>query len=213
MPCRGRRAAATQQRGASETRLVDAREELTQAEAAQRKSEAAAQDQEALLKKLQGQQFQVKTNDAYTALLHEMERAQAAISEAETHVLEAMEASSMARARQREIEVELRGAGRIWRPRSAPATSARRSCRSASRSCAASATRSAASSMRNAAPALREDRDAATPRRDDRRRADLSGLPGRHPASDRDRDPSAATSRSRAPTAHRILVLEEQLRG
>jgi predicted nucleic acid-binding Zn-ribbon protein len=107
----GRRAAAKQQRSAVEARVAAARDELTQAEGAQRKSEAAAQDQEALLKKLQGQQFQVKTNDAYTALLREMEHAQAAISDAETHILEAMEGIERARARHRELETELRHAG------------------------------------------------------------------------------------------------------
>jgi predicted nucleic acid-binding Zn-ribbon protein len=104
----GRRSAAAAQRSAAEARVEAAREELTRAELEQRKSEVAAQDQEALLRKLQGQQFQVKTNDAYTALLHEMERAQAAISEAETHVLEAMEVIETARARQREAESERR---------------------------------------------------------------------------------------------------------
>jgi predicted nucleic acid-binding Zn-ribbon protein len=105
----GRRSAAAAQRSAADARVEAAREELTRAELDQRKSEVAAQDQEALLRKLQGQQFQVKTNDAYTALLHEMERAQAAISEAETHVLEAMEVIEAARARQRAVESERRG--------------------------------------------------------------------------------------------------------
>jgi predicted nucleic acid-binding Zn-ribbon protein len=104
----GRRSAAAAQRSAAEARVEAAREELTRAELAQRKSEVAAQDQEALLRKLQGQQFQVKSNDAYTALLSEMERAQAAISEAETHVLEAMEAIEAARVRQRDLESERR---------------------------------------------------------------------------------------------------------
>jgi predicted nucleic acid-binding Zn-ribbon protein len=104
-----RRAAAAAQRGASEARLEAVREELVRAEQAQRRSEAAAQDQEALLRKLQGQQFQVKSNDAYTALLSEMERAQAAISEAETHVLEAMEVIEQGRLRLREAEAEAQG--------------------------------------------------------------------------------------------------------
>jgi len=105
----GRRNTAAAQRGAADARVDAAREELTRAELAQRKSEVAAQDHEALLRKLQGQQFQVKSNDAYTALLSEMERAQTAISEAETLVLEAMEAIEQARARQLELETERRG--------------------------------------------------------------------------------------------------------
>jgi hypothetical protein len=104
----GRRAAALTQRGTSEKRLEDAREQVTQAEQAQRRSEAVAADQETLLRKLQGQQLQVKTNEAYTALLSEMERAQGAISEAETHVLEAMDAIEQSRGRLREVEAELR---------------------------------------------------------------------------------------------------------
>ena len=102
----GRRNAAAAQRSAADVRVEAAREELTRAELAQRKSEVATQDQEALLRKLQGQQHQVKTNDAYTALLAEMERAQAAISEAETLVLEAMEAIEQARSRHQELESE-----------------------------------------------------------------------------------------------------------
>jgi predicted nucleic acid-binding Zn-ribbon protein len=104
----GRRAAALTQRAATEARLASAREEVTKAEQAQRRSEGLAADQETLLKKLQGQQLQVKTNDAYTALLSEMERAQTAISEAETHVLEAMDAIELSRGRLREIEADLR---------------------------------------------------------------------------------------------------------
>jgi len=104
-----RRDAAITQQAAAQARLDAAREEVARAEQVQRKTEVAAQDQEALLKKLQGQQFQVKTNDAYTALLHEMERAQAAISECETRILEAMESITTASARQHELESELRG--------------------------------------------------------------------------------------------------------
>jgi hypothetical protein len=103
-----RRSAALAQQSAAEERSEAAREELARAEQEQRKSEVAAQDQEALLRKLQGQQFQVKSNDAYTALLSEMERAQAAISEAETKILEAMEAIEAARARHAEVEDERR---------------------------------------------------------------------------------------------------------
>ena len=51
----GRRSAAAAQRSAAEARVEAAREELTRAELEQRKSEVAAQDQEALLRKLQGQ--------------------------------------------------------------------------------------------------------------------------------------------------------------
>jgi len=62
----------------------------------QRQAESALQDQEALLRKLEGQQFQVKDNTAYTALLSEMEHAKGAISTGETDILEGMEASEAA---------------------------------------------------------------------------------------------------------------------
>ena len=48
-------------------------------------------DKEALVAKLEGQQFQVKSNEAYSALLREIEEARAGISGAETTILEAME--------------------------------------------------------------------------------------------------------------------------
>jgi predicted nucleic acid-binding Zn-ribbon protein len=56
-----------------------------------------AEDQQAILSKLESQQHQVKSNEAYTALLSEMEQAKEAISEAETHVLEAMDGIEAAR--------------------------------------------------------------------------------------------------------------------
>jgi predicted nucleic acid-binding Zn-ribbon protein len=55
-------------------------------------------DREALVAKLEGQQHQVKTNEAYTALLHEIDQAREGISNAETAILEAMEGIEVARA-------------------------------------------------------------------------------------------------------------------
>lgn len=72
--------------------LEAAREAHQAAEMQQRQAESALQDQEALLQKLEGQQFQVKDNTAYTALLSEMEHAKTAISTCETDILEGMEA-------------------------------------------------------------------------------------------------------------------------
>jgi predicted nucleic acid-binding Zn-ribbon protein len=60
-------------------------------ERTQRQHEASASDQQAVLKKLEGNQHQVKSNEVYTALLQEMEAAKTAMSEAETAVLEDME--------------------------------------------------------------------------------------------------------------------------
>lgn len=93
-----RRKQLEDERTAADASAAGAREALQQAEAAQRRAEAELQDQEALRRKLEGQQFQVKSNDAYTALLHEIERAQAAISDCETRLLEGMDAIESARA-------------------------------------------------------------------------------------------------------------------
>ncbi len=87
-----KRAASAQERETCETRLAAASEIVAEAELAQRRCETDAQDKEALLAKLESQQHQVKTNEAYSALLAEMEQAREAISRAETGVLEAMEA-------------------------------------------------------------------------------------------------------------------------
>jgi len=93
-----RRTGLLAERAALEAASARAREALQQAEAAQRRIESELQDQEALRKRLESQQFQVKTNDAYTALLHEIERAQRTISECETRLLEGMDAIESARA-------------------------------------------------------------------------------------------------------------------
>ena len=86
-----REAALSEERAKASERLVSAREAVTQAEQDQRRAEVEAQDQEAQLRKLESQLHQVKTNEAYTALLSEMDQARAGISDAETRVLEAME--------------------------------------------------------------------------------------------------------------------------
>lgn len=93
-----RRAAAAEEQATGQARLAAAQERVSEAEQAQRRCETAAQDKEALLRKLENQQHQVKTNAAYTALLAEMEQAREAISEAETGVLEAMETIESTRA-------------------------------------------------------------------------------------------------------------------
>ena len=88
----GRRAEQAETREAAQQRVVAAKEALQEAENEQRRVESALQDQEALIQKLEGQQFQVKTNEAYTALLREMEQARQAVSDSETSLLEAMDA-------------------------------------------------------------------------------------------------------------------------
>jgi predicted nucleic acid-binding Zn-ribbon protein len=104
-----RRAAAAEERAAGEARLAGARERVDEVEQAQRRCEVEAQDKEALLAKLESQQHQVKTNEAYTALLSEIEHARQAISDAETGVLEAMEAIEVARADLTGLEEQFRG--------------------------------------------------------------------------------------------------------
>ena len=105
----GRRRAAAAEREAAQARLEASREALSEAEQAQRRAESQAQDQEALLRKLEGQQHQIKTNAAYTALLAEMEQARQAISDAETRVLEAMEAIEASRSTLAGLGDQVRG--------------------------------------------------------------------------------------------------------
>jgi hypothetical protein len=105
----GRLRAAAAEREAAQARLEAARAALVDAEQAQRRAESQAQDHEALLRKLEGQQHQIKTNTAYTALLGEMEQARRAISDAETHVLEAMEVIEASRSTLAEAGDQVRG--------------------------------------------------------------------------------------------------------
>ena len=86
------RAVCARRRADADAKVQAARSAIEALELTQRQHESQARDQQALLDKLEGQQHQVKSNDAYTALLHEMETAKEAISEAETAVLEDMEA-------------------------------------------------------------------------------------------------------------------------
>lgn len=90
LPARRERMAS--EREAVEQRVAGASAAVEEAEVRQRRAETELQDSEALLQKLEGQQHQVKTNEAYTALLHEMEQARSGISACETRILEAMEA-------------------------------------------------------------------------------------------------------------------------
>jgi predicted nucleic acid-binding Zn-ribbon protein len=95
----GRRAELAQRLETAQRECETARQALHDLETAQRRAETEVQDKQALLQKLEGQQFQVKTNEAYTALLHEMEHARDAVSDGETAILEAMEAIDAARQR------------------------------------------------------------------------------------------------------------------
>ena len=90
IPQRRAKLAATSE--AASQRLAAAEEALHQAESEQRRAETVVQDKTALKERLEGQQFQVKSNDAYTALLHEIDAAKTAIDESETRLLELMDA-------------------------------------------------------------------------------------------------------------------------
>jgi predicted nucleic acid-binding Zn-ribbon protein len=74
------------------TAVEAARQSLSEREAEQRRAEDAVQDQRALKARLEGQQHQVKTNEAYTALLHELAEAERAIDAGETRILECLDA-------------------------------------------------------------------------------------------------------------------------
>jgi predicted nucleic acid-binding Zn-ribbon protein len=94
----GQRTRLAEEAAAAVAAAAAAREALAAAEQAQRRAEGELQDQEALRRRLESQQFQVKSNDAYTVLLREIEQAQRAISDCETRLLEGMDAIESARA-------------------------------------------------------------------------------------------------------------------
>jgi predicted nucleic acid-binding Zn-ribbon protein len=77
---------------------------LLEAELEQRRLEAELRDQEELCKRLSAQTVQVKSNEAYHALLHEIDAGQAACSDLETRILEALEAIDRGRAAVAEAE-------------------------------------------------------------------------------------------------------------
>jgi predicted nucleic acid-binding Zn-ribbon protein len=103
----GHRERIDAERGACDEQLAAAKQTLEDAEGGMRQAEAALQDQEALLQKLEGQQFQVKSNDAYSALLSEMDRARESISEHETKILEHMEAIERSRGQLAEVQKQV----------------------------------------------------------------------------------------------------------
>ncbi len=100
----GHRERIEAERSACDEQLATAKQTLQDAEGGLRQAESLLQDQEALLQKLEGQQFQVKSNDAYTALLHEMDHARESISEHETKILEHMDTIEQSRGRLAEVE-------------------------------------------------------------------------------------------------------------
>ena len=101
------RAACAARREAADARMAEAKQQLADAETVQRGAETELQDKEALLGKLEGQQHQVKSNEAYAALLREMEEAREAISLSETQILEAMETIEEARGQLEQVQREV----------------------------------------------------------------------------------------------------------
>ena len=102
----GQREALAQQRVECDQRVEAAGEAVRAAEGEQRRVEVELADQQTVLQRLEAQQFQVKSNDAYTALLQEMERAKRSISDCETGILESMETIEGAGASLAEAESE-----------------------------------------------------------------------------------------------------------
>jgi len=105
-----RRESVTQRASDVEERAASAAEQLVEANGAMRRAEATLQDSEALLVRLEGQQFQVKSNDAYSALLREIEHAKTSISDGETGILESMETLEAATEAKAAAEAALRDA-------------------------------------------------------------------------------------------------------
>jgi predicted nucleic acid-binding Zn-ribbon protein len=106
-----RRARIAEARAAAEQRIAAARESVAGSETAQRRAESDLRDHEAQLAKLESQQHQVKTNEAFRALLAEMDRARAAMSDCETRILEAMDATLAASAERDLAEKQARAEG------------------------------------------------------------------------------------------------------
>jgi hypothetical protein len=103
----GHRERIEAERSACDEQLAAAKQTLQDAEGGLRQEEAVFQDQETLLKRLEGQQFQIKSNEAYTTLLREMEHARESISEHETKILEHMEAVEQSRGLLAEAEKQI----------------------------------------------------------------------------------------------------------
>jgi uncharacterized protein len=103
----GHRERIEQERSACDEQLAAAKQALQDAEGGLRQAEALLQDQETLLQRLEGQQFQIKSNDAYTTLLREMEHARESISEHETKILEHMDAIEQSRGQLAEAEKQV----------------------------------------------------------------------------------------------------------
>ncbi len=93
----GLREAAEARRAESLEALEEARDAVRAHELEQRTFESGLSDAEERKRHLEGQSSQVKSNEAYTALLQEIEDAQRSIGEMEDKILEAMDVLEAAR--------------------------------------------------------------------------------------------------------------------
>jgi hypothetical protein len=102
-----RRAALDAEEAAARERAAVAKAALESAQLELRRAESTLREQEAARQRLEGQQGQVKSNAAYTALLHEIEAASSGISDTETRILELMDAVQTARSQTETAERDL----------------------------------------------------------------------------------------------------------
>jgi predicted nucleic acid-binding Zn-ribbon protein len=107
----GRAEAAEEERRSADARAQEAREAVEAQELEQRSLEGRLADSEERARHLEGQTAQVKSNEAYTTLLREIDDAKATASGLEDQILEAMEAVGEARERLAEAERDAAAVG------------------------------------------------------------------------------------------------------
>jgi predicted nucleic acid-binding Zn-ribbon protein len=105
------REAADTQRAESQEALEAAREAVRAAELEQRTFESGLSDAEERKRHLEGQTSQVKSNEAYTALLREIEDAKVSIGDNEEKILEAMDVLEGARQSSSQAESHMNDVG------------------------------------------------------------------------------------------------------
>jgi predicted nucleic acid-binding Zn-ribbon protein len=93
------RTANAERKRVAESALEASRQRLEEAELEHRRIEATLGDADALALRLEGQSADVSSNQAYTALLHEIERAKEASSTAEDAILELLDSIDEQRGR------------------------------------------------------------------------------------------------------------------
>jgi predicted nucleic acid-binding Zn-ribbon protein len=91
----------------AENELRDAQREIEGLDKQRRSTEAEVEDAEQKLRKYQGQLAEVRTNEQYQALLHEINSLKDKVSGWEDEVLESMEATDEGRERQRRLRERL----------------------------------------------------------------------------------------------------------